>query len=128
MGGARAAVPGAGPVAGDLCRSARPQDGPSQRGTAAGGIQDDQHQRRRGERADSCAAVALDGGAKTPPGTLGPTTRLVRERRMRIPRTSLKYERTAGFWATGLLPQLRLDDAGPALGQAGPAAEPVVQE
>ena len=30
--------------------------------------------------------------------------------------------------ATGLLPQLRLDGAGPAVGQAGPAAQPVVQE
>jgi hypothetical protein len=32
------------------------------------------------------------------------------------------------LWATGLLPQLRPDGAGPALVQAGPAAEPPIQE
>jgi hypothetical protein len=43
-------------------------------------------------------------------------------------RPLIDWTRVDPFWATGLLPQLRLDGAGPALGQAGPATQPGVQE
>jgi hypothetical protein len=43
-------------------------------------------------------------------------------------RPFIDWTGTDPLWATGLLPQLRLDGSGPALGQAGPAAEPPVQE
>ena len=71
-------------------------DGPPQRGTVAGRAEDDQYQRRGGQRPDSYPAVAFDGGPQAPPGTLGPATRLIRKGRKRIPRTSLKDERTVG--------------------------------
>ena len=74
VGGARAAAAGGVEVAGDLCRSAGPQDGTSQRGVAAGGDEDDQRERGRGQRADARAVVAVDRGAETPPRTLGSTT------------------------------------------------------
>jgi hypothetical protein len=43
-------------------------------------------------------------------------------------RSFIDWTRADPLWATGLLPQLRPDGAGPAVGQAGPAAQPAVQE
>src|SRR5262245_53187606 len=126
VGGSRAAAPGRGPVAGGLCRSARPPDGPSQRGTAAGCAEDNQHQCRRGEWADACAVVAVDGGAKAPPGTLGSTTRLVRIRRARIPRTSLNYERTVGYF--GRHPSVHASERGILLRTAEELYEELIRQ
>jgi hypothetical protein len=43
-------------------------------------------------------------------------------------RPLIDWTGTDPFWTTGLLPQLRFDGTGPALGQAGPSAQPGVQE
>jgi hypothetical protein len=80
-------------------------------------------------------AVAAEGGAAgagaAGRGVRGPVRERAGVRQSGFgedARSFLDRTRTDPFRTTGLLPQLRPDGAGPALGQAGPAAEPRVQE
>ena len=60
VGGARTTATGGSEVTGSLCRSVGPQDGASQRRTAAEGDEDNQRQCGRGQRTDARHVVTVD--------------------------------------------------------------------